>query len=1022
MLTGLVLMLMVPELFSQTSSTLGREFYFSYLPNTGVDESYEISVFLTSEVNSSGTIEVIGSDWSEEFTLIANNTLRIDIPAEFRLTAHEIIESKGVYVSTLADVTAYAYNHMAGSSDGSMLLPLPSLDKEYIINTWKSDLNAFDDHTQFSVLSANDETEIEITFSTDVMYDGVKLHDAGEVLNLTLDRGELIYFESEIDLTGTIVRIVGDGAVNCNKLAVFAGNKNFKTFSQGEVGTDHVYNQLYAVRDWGREYFVVQHETRETADPVSVLASEDNTLLEITGVPPVMLNRGESFRFFARIEHYIKADKPVSVAHFTSSGRHDLAERGDLKADPFMMTISPLKQISNDIRFNVINSPTIEQHYLIAVSPSLRLNVVLDGVDISAQFQPLSLAGQYSFAAVPISSGVHRLESSSGVVAHTYGFGEEEGMGYAVGGNLGNFGIDFQNVNSNLGAGQVCAGNDFSLSVSSESDILSELYTYFAWDMGDGNLIEGESVSHSYDTPGVYTVNLYASKSPIACSDLTVSRQIEVIGAAIDEIVGPAAVCPNIEGVEYLLSGAEPDYSYQWFVEGGDLLTTSGPTAEVAWTFGASVNRLKALSVSPLGCQSDTVFLDVRFNEILEPVLPLGEAFLCGDFLNIPYRIPNTTGSIYSWIIEGGQITSGQGTNEIIVNWDGPGNHRLWYTENSTTISNVCEGTSPQLNVIVSEQMDIQISTDAVSCFGQNDGSASLSVSGGVGPYQVAWETGATQNTVSGLAGGSYEVTITDGVSCQVMRTVVVEEPAELSGFVVAYDANCGEASGRAEAFVSGGSGNYSYRWKEGFVNQAMTAGLGAGNYSLVVRDDKGCELILNYSIAVPQPMEVQFEVESPCPDTADGRMSLVVSGGTEPYLYEWGIDPDYRGTTLENVPGGAYQVTITDGEGCSLSVTGELPEQAPRITIPNSFSPNGDGINEEFKAVYNCAIDFQMLVYNQWGNIIFYSQDIAIGWDGSYEGKPVPSGNYTYRIIYGGELNGSAYQEIINGRVRVIK
>jgi gliding motility-associated-like protein len=61
------------------------------------------------------------------------------------------------------------------------------------------------------------------------------------------------------------------------------------------------------------------------------------------------------------------------------------------------------------------------------------------------------------------------------------------------------------------------------------------------------------------------------------------------------------------------------------------------------------------------------------------------------------------------------------------------------------------------------------------------------------------------------------------------------------------------------------------------------------------------------------------------------------------------------------------------------------------------------------------------MLVFNQWGNIIFHSEDISQGWDGTYEGKQVPAGNYTYRLVYGGELNGSTYQEIVNGRVRLI-
>jgi gliding motility-associated-like protein len=1008
-------------LYSQTSSTLGREFYFSYLPNTDINESYAMSVYLTSEVNTSGTIEVIGSDWQQEFTLIANTTLKLEIPGEFRISANEFIEKKGVYVSVLDEATAYAYNYLPGSSDGSLLLPLPSLDKEYIIHTWKADPDNIDDRTQFSVLSANDQTEIEITFAQNVIYDGVTLHDAGEVLNYTLDRGDLVYFESELDLTGTIVKIVGDGAVNCNKLAVFAGNKNFRTSYQGSSGTDHAYNQLYAVRDWGREYFVVQHETRETADPVSFLASEDNTLLEITGVPPVVLNRGESYRIFARIEHYIKADKPISVTHFTSSGGQDQNERGDLKADPFMMAVSPLKQISNDIRFNVIESPTIEQHYLISVSPSIRLNVILDGEDISDRFAPMALAGEYSFAAIPISSGVHRLQSTGGVVAHTYGFGEEEGMGYAVGGNLGNFGIDFQNIDSNLGPGQVCARSEFSLSVSSESDILSELYTHFVWDMGDGNQITGETALHSYDTPGIYTVNLYASKSPIACSDLTVSRQVEVIGAAIDDIIGPAAVCPDGGGVGYLLSGSEPDYNYQWFIEGGVLLNTSGPEAEVEWTAGVATNRLKALSISPLGCQSDTVFLEVTFNEVLQPVLPLGESFLCGDFENIAYRVPNSTGSVYNWTAEGGTIISGQDTNEIIVSWNGPGNHRLFYTENSTTISNVCQGTSPELSIVVSEQMDIHINTTAVSCFGQNDGTASVSISGGVGPYNIAWETGSTQDAISGLAGGDYEVAITDNVGCMVTRTITIAEPSDLSGYVIANDAGCGEASGSAEAFIAGGTGNYRYRWEDSFIDQSSASDLAEGNYSLVVRDEQGCELILNYSIVVPQPMEVQFETESPCPDVAEGRMSLSVSGGTSPYSFNWDIAPGVNSSSREGLPGGTYTVTITDGAGCKLSVTGELADQAPLITIPNSFSPNGDGMNDEFRAVYNCAVNFQMLVFNQWGNIIFHARDIATGWDGTYRGEPVPSGNYTYSIIYGTTLNGKSYQETVNGRVRVI-
>ena len=90
-------------------------------------------------------------------------------------------------------------------------------------------------------------------------------------------------------------------------------------------------------------------------------------------------------------------------------------------------------------------------------------------------------------------------------------------------------------------------------------------------------------------------------------------------------------------------------------------------------------------------------------------------------------------------------------------------------------------------------------------------------------------------------------------------------------------------------------------------------------------------------------------------------------------------------------------------------------------ISMPSAFSPNGDGDNDLFQAVYNCEVGFQMYIYNQWGNMVFGSTSIAKGWDGTYEGEPVPSGEYAYHIIYHTGDDGS-YQESVKGRVRVVR
>ena len=982
-----------------------------------------MSVSLTSQFTTSGTLEVLGTGYSQPFTINANSTLKLDIPNQYKLGGIDQLEQKVVYVSTEQDITAYAYNEDFRSSDGTMVLPVESLDKEYIITAYKRFVgNGNNWKSQFIVLGVTDDTEVEITFAEEVEADGQVLFEKGQTITRTLNRGEVILYQSVNDLTGTQVKVTDDGTVNCKKIAVFAGNDEFGTNSSfAGNSTDHTFSQLYAVRDWGKEYFVLLHETRFLPEPVVIVAAEDNTRLEITSVPPQTLNKGEIFPFFAEVEHYITADKPISVTHYTSSAGDDRSERGDNIADPFMMVLSPLKQTSNDMVFNIFESETIQQHYLSIVTSTQRLDMRLDGENIADQFAPMDLAEQYSLAIIPISPGAHRLQSNSGAIAHAYGFGEEEGIGYAIGGDLGQFDIDIRNVNSGLPTGQVCANEDFELSVTAENQVLNELYTNFEWDMGDGTILVGPEVTYRYSTPGNYNITLSASKSELSCSDLNVSRNMEVMGAAIESIAGPQVVCPNVENVSYELTGSEPDYDYQWFIEGGTIVNSDGPNANVLWQSGSGDKTLKVISVSPIGCMSDTVRLSVEFKPELEPIRPIGPSSVCGDYTGIAYHVPATQGSIYTWRTSTGQVVSGQGTSSVLIDWDGPGTHHLSYKEISTTQTDYCEGFSPSLLVIVSEEMDIEIQTQSVSCFGAFDGAASVSVTGSVGPFSIEWSTGSTQNNLSGLGGGSYEVMVTDGVGCTVTREVVIEEPEELSGMVEVVDPTCTGNNGTARALVTGGTGALSYNWGNDFISNNLRTGIGEGTYSVRVRDETGCELVLNYSIREPQPMVATVEQQRPCPNVSEGSLALNVEGGTLPYTYHWDHDGTLSSDMAENLTGGAYRVLVVDAEGCTLEITEELVNLSPRITMPNAFSPNGDDDNDRFEAVFTCEVNFQMYIYNQWGNLIFASNSIDNGWDGTYKGEEAPPGEYAYHIVYDAGPNGE-FVESVRGQVMLIR
>ena len=80
---------------------------------------------------------------------------------------------------------------------------------------------------------------------------------------------------------------------------------------------------------------------------------------------------------------------------------------------------------------------------------------------------------------------------------------------------------------------------------------------------------------------------------------------------------------------------------------------------------------------------------------------------------------------------------------------------------------------------------------------------------------------------------------------------------------------------------------------------------------------------------------------------------------------------------------------------------TGRTPGEL--IILPNAFTPDGDGLNDVFKAIGqpDNLSSFSMTIFNRWGQMVFESSDISLGWDGTYQGKPAPAGTYVFRVEY---------------------
>lgn len=224
-------------------------------------------------------------------------------------------------------------------------------------------------------------------------------------------------------------------------------------------------------------------------------------------------------------------------------------------------------------------------------------------------------------------------------------------------------------------------------------------------------------------------------------------------------------------------------------------------------------------------------------------------------------------------------------------------------------------------------------SVSNVSCFGGSNGSIQLNVNGGTAPYSYLWNNGATTSTLSGLSSGSYSVTITDSKGCTFgINSIVVGQPAVsvAASLTNSVPVNCyGGNNGSLQVQASGGTNPYSYLWNTGSTNSSL-GNVPAGNYSVTVTDANGCTFgLAGLSVSQPaSPLSAAMSNSTPaaCFGSNDGSISIMVSGGTAPYSFNWSNGSS--GQNLNNIPAGSYSVTITDMNGCTMSMAGMVVSQ----------------------------------------------------------------------------------------------
>lgn len=231
-----------------------------------------------------------------------------------------------------------------------------------------------------------------------------------------------------------------------------------------------------------------------------------------------------------------------------------------------------------------------------------------------------------------------------------------------------------------------------------------------------------------------------------------------------------------------------------------------------------------------------------------------------------------------------------------------------------------------------------------VLCNGGATGTATLTVTGGVTPYTYTWSNTATTQNLTGLAAGTYTVTVRDANNCTVTASVTITQPVLLAASVTGVNTTCnGAANGSANLTPSGGTAPYTFLWSNGAVTEDIT-GLAAGTYTVTVTDNNACTA--TSSVTITQPVALTASIAGTnllCNGGTTGAANLTISGGSAPYSQTWSNGA--MSEDLTNVIAGTYTVTVTDASLCTATASVTLTQPAlltATISASSNVSCNG--------------------------------------------------------------------------------
>ena len=443
---------------------------------------------------------------------------------------------------------------------------------------------------------------------------------------------------------------------------------------------------------------------------------------------------------------------------------------------------------------------------------------------------------------------------------------------------------------------------------------------------------------------GTHTVGIRDTNGCVTTLPVTITEP-EVLAMTADSIVdvlcfgdanGSAVVIPTGGTAPYIVS--IDSFATTQTVEGG----TTGTFANLtAGDYTASVRDAN-------GCET-TVDFTIGTPTLLELTEVSTSDPLCfGD--DNGSVVVNLIGGVtpYTLTVNGTPEADNLDTGAYTISDLTVGSYVVLLTDaNGCTVTITSVLGEPELLVLS------EAATTPITCFGGDDGTATVAVAGGTAGYDIWMDDNLQLQTLAdtseqaffnGLNGGDHVFTVIDSHNCQTTLTLTFIEPDPMSTVVdTVTDVICyGETSGTATVTISGGTLPYTMTVADGIPEITLTTedpytitGLWAGTYTVSILDARGCTAQMEITVNQPDSLSALASIidNVDCFGNLTGAAMVTPEGGVLPYSYTW--TGDLHEQAIDSLAAGHYEVTVTDDNGCTASDAVDITEPDElRVTL----------------------------------------------------------------------------------------